>query len=65
MQMPETRRRGQEGRKEGPREVQGRERKNKHESPAATMLFVGVAIWSGLGKYQNVAGWEEEYLRKE
>ena len=36
--MPETRSRGQEVRKEGPREVQGQERKDKHESPAAMML---------------------------
>lgn len=48
VQMPETRRRGQEVRKEGPREVQGWERKAKHESPAVTTRDgCGYLVWFG------------------
>lgn len=46
--MPETRHRGQEVRKEGPWEVQGWERKDKHESPVVTTPDgCGYLVWFG------------------
>lgn len=60
-QKPDAEDRKSERRAHG-RSKDGRERPSMRARQSQRLM--GVAIWSGLGKYQNVAGWEKAYLRK-